>query len=483
MKELIFSEENIQSLIENNLLDINELVEQFHRSNLISHTRYVYSMGAKSWGSWERVSIMINKFLSEKDWKFEPSSETFNVNVAYFAPSIFLKLKEYEIIDIINNLNQQQLVYVLVKDEIMDFFITLFKNPLFIFVLRRINPIFFINLLLALTKKNYVSIKDEINLISLFIKANSKINSTYKDILEFRLNSLKNKVSQGKNNNSKNMLMKIALLICGQLRGYEEAIPRFASKFRFLGSVDAYISTWDNIGSTRFNAQNSYRIFEKEACDFIAKEQDIFDFSKFDTAINSYLSNDTIETIIKDNISNYLQWCNLIQFNIKKYTEYPYNLMSNSEKMYYHNAYWVNTLGEEYFKQYDLIIKIRPDYFFKDSTPLILDKRLNEYKTLITDTSNYLFLEWGFGMGDQLWIGKPDSILPILKCHNHSTISYQFTSNTLEKGAYHGYINCGLEAWGNALSLLETPSSLQKSRLSGTKLIPLNVLRDMDIYK
>ncbi|HHF2203755.1 TPA: hypothetical protein ACPJM6_001820, partial [Haemophilus influenzae] len=191
-----------------------------------------------------------------------------------------------------------------------DFFITLFKNPLFIFVLRRINPIFFINLLLALTKKNYVSIKDEINLISLFIKANSKINSTYKDILEFRLNSLKNKVSQGKNNNSKNMLMKIALLICGQLRGYEEAIPRFASKFRFLGSVDAYISTWDNIGSTRFNAQNSYRIFEKEACDFIAKEQDIFDFSKFDTAINSYLSNDTIETIIKDNISNYLQWCN-----------------------------------------------------------------------------------------------------------------------------------------------------------------------------
>ncbi|HHF2219038.1 TPA: hypothetical protein ACPJND_001791, partial [Haemophilus influenzae] len=128
-------------------------------------------------------------------------------------------------------------------------------------------------------------------------------------------------------------------------------------------------------------------------------------------------------------------------------------------------------------------IKIRPDYFFKDSTPLILDKRLNEYKTLITDTSNYLFLEWGFGMGDQLWIGKPDSILPILKCHNHSTISYQFTSNTLEKGAYHGHINCGLEAWGNALSLLETPSSLQKSRLSGTKLIPLNVLRDMDIYK
>lgn len=57
MKELIFSEENIQSLIENNLLDINELVEQFHRSNLISHTRYVYSMGAKSWGSWENVLV------------------------------------------------------------------------------------------------------------------------------------------------------------------------------------------------------------------------------------------------------------------------------------------------------------------------------------------------------------------------------------------------------------------------------------------
>ncbi|MGY4865050.1 hypothetical protein, partial [Pasteurella multocida] len=57
--------------------------------------------------------------------------------------------------------------------------------------------------------------------------------------------------------------LKIALLICGQLRGFEYSVPRFEKKFAPLGDIDAYVSSWEDVGYTRFNLQNAYRIFDK----------------------------------------------------------------------------------------------------------------------------------------------------------------------------------------------------------------------------
>lgn len=475
MNTIIFSQTNIENLIKNQNLQISELLKQFERPDLVSVARYRDSSGLP-WGSWKNVVTALDKFLLKQNWSFQPSHNlAFNVNVAYFAPSSFIKTSIENLVNILQSCSQVQLNFILSQPIVVSHFIELLRTQQ-TNLLQMLNVKFLISFLQALTQQEKFQTQEEIKICQAFLKMHGLYNDPLnRSILDARIRSLqKESVPLAKNSG-----LKVALLVCGQLRGFEYAIPRFMQKFGKLGCVNAYISTWDEVGYTRFNLQNAYRIFDKATCNFIMENKDSLDLNKFDDELLQYTANFYSPERIKEILNQSLSWCNEIKINLKNYKEYPYNKMSNSEKMYYHNSYWVETLGEEHFKQYDLIIKIRPDYFFRDELPLSI-KDLTSTNVLV-DTSNYLFQEWGFGLGDQLWIGMPEPMLSLLSCHRRDSLSYHYMYSYYKKETYQGHINCGIQAWLSGLSIVKDNSFLHKARLSSVRLISFAEFQQMNV--
>lgn len=489
MKEIVFSETNIKNLINSNNLDSDTIVDQFLRKNLISLARYTDCAGLP-WGSWKNVSQTIDQYLLSENWQYMKSSDSaFNNNVSYFAPSSFIKLSLPVFISILNDFNQQQINQTLSQEIITSYIYEILTQDLSDIIIDKISDDLFVNILLSLSNKAYFDKSQELILIRKFIDLNNdRPESFSKKLVKKRLKSLESiEEEEQKDNSSLDSIeisdIKVALIITGQLRGFETSIPRIAEKFKNLKNTDVYISTWEDVGYTRFNLQSTYRIFDEETCNYIYTNKDHLSLNKFDYEISKLTKERYSKDAIIQIFNQKLKSCKNIFFNIKKHTEYPYKSMSNSEKMYFHNCYWVETLGLDYFSDYDLIIKIRPDYFLKnlDVISEIQEVLKKKAKHIISDTSGYLFQEWGFGMGDQFWIGKPDSIIPILKCHSKNSMSYKYMEYFYPKDTYQGHINCGAEAWLNGVSLLSTPSTMLKSRLVSTRLLSFTEFKNMEL--
>lgn len=476
MKKIVFSQTNIEKMIANNELTSEELLVQFERSDLISTARYVDSSGLP-WGSWRNVAHMIDNFLLEQQWVFRKhNNHNVNLNVAYFAPSSFLKIGSLEILNFLQSCTVLQLNFVFTQPKILKFLAGLLTSGVSEIVLEKMEPEFFLSLLQAFTQDDYLKPEKECWLCNRFIQIKKlSVGDLYHTLLKSRILG----VQAVETKLSKKSSYKVALLITGQLRGFETAIPRMEAKFAHLGKIDAYISTWDEVGYTRFNLQNAYRIFDKPTSDFIIEHKDDLDLGSFDKEIYEFTKQLYSLETLQSKLNGLLEWCESVKLNIKSYQEYPYNKMSNSEKMYYHNSYWVETLGSEHFEQYDIIIKIRPDYFFKELTPISVDA-LND-KNILADTNNYLVQEWGFGLGDQLWIGVPKTMIPLLTCHNKQSLSYQYMQDAYSKDPYQGHLNCGLQAWFTGLDIVSDNHQLAKSRLASTRLITFEEFIQMEI--
>lgn len=478
MEKMIFSQTNIEQLIANNELSIDDLVPQFERHDLISVARYVDSSGLP-WGSWRNVANMIDAFLLEKKWIFHKNrNHIVNINVAYFAPSSFLRIGSLEVLNVLQACTLLQLNFILTQPKILQSLANLLVSGVSEIVLEKMNPAFFVSVLQAFTQGNYLKPEKEGWLCNRFIQIKGLASDDlHHIILKGRIHNVQIQEEKLPEKSS----YKVALFITGQLRGFETAIPRMKAKFAHLGEIDAYISTWDEVGYTRFNLQNAYRIFDKTTSDFIIEHKDTLDLSKFDEEIYRH----TAQLYSADNLKNKLQeeltWCKNVLINMKNYQEYPYNKMSNSEKMYYHNSYWIETLGREHFEQYDIVIRIRPDYFFKDNTAIEVSQLSNTH--ILADTDNYLVQEWGFGMGDQVWIGMPQTILPLMLCHDKQSLSYQYMHRFYTKEPYQGHLNCGLQAWFNGLRIIPDNAFLAKSRLASVRLISFDEFSKMNVQK
>lgn len=478
MKKMIFSQTNIEQLIADNELTIDDLLIQFERPDLIGAARYVDSSGLP-WGSWRNVIAAIDDFLLAQKWVFRKSNNHIvNINVAYFAPSSFLRIGNLEILNVLHKCTLLQLGFVFTQPKILQSLADLLTSDISEIVLEKMEASFFLGLLQSFTQGNYLKPEQESWLCNRFIQIKQlPADHIYCILLKSRMQSvqvLEQKLPEKES-------YKVALFITGQLRGFEVAMPRFQAKFAHLGEIDAYVSTWDEVGYTRFNLQNAYRIFDKTTSDFIIEHKDKLDLGKFDKEIYRYTAKLYSAEKLQSLLPEHLDWCKNHHINLKNYQEYPYNVMSNSEKMYYHNAYWVETLGKEHFQQYDIIIKIRPDYFFKDAMPIAVNVLSNNH--ILTDTNNYLVQEWGFGLGDQLWIGTPQTMLPLLTCHNRQSLSYQYMQAFYVQEPYQGHLNCGLQAWFNGLHIIPNNATLAKSRLASVRLITFEEFLQMDVQK
>lgn len=331
-----------------------------------------------------------------------------------------------------------------------------------------VNSINLISLCFAVTSFRLYEPNDELaflNIVKRIIKAgNNKNSSIVCNFISKRISTLNSiDIKQHKKAG------RIALLITGQLRGYKEALPSVAEKFSSLSNIDIYVSTWEDIGNTKFSKERLDRIFEPVAVDWIKNTNNI---DAAESAYNKlYLSHKVHTLDFKQELDSIFKDCNNIYINIQKDTDYPFCLMSNAEKMFYHNSFWLKSNNNICWENYDLIIKIRPDIYFPPSE-LHFDE-LNIENAIYTEDSNgWIYREWGFGIGDQLMYGAPSIMHGVMSLHGEAYYSEitKLLSSSGEK--YLGHINCGLYAWANAKDCL--PASIKHNRICSFKKITLS---------
>ena len=471
MNNIIFSLDNIKSLIENNQLTIEDVLEQFERDDLINSTRYIYSAGYK-WGIWYEVSSLINEFLEEQEYEFIPRNTTFDSNIAYFSSRIYLNYFK-DNMEHINCFNLKEINFIFSKHEIVNSiynFIT--KNTI-----RNIefNPLICIQFPFAcLGKKVITTVDEEINLLNILLSRNiyddSKASKLVSSLLKKRLNNLQISIKHNRTTLSKNNL---ALLITGQLRGYEESLKLLNEKLNNFNEIDVFLSTWSNIGRTRLNWQNAYRIFEEDALNLLLEYKDDIDLSGIEAKLDASLimGYDDILKSLKSILTN----AKSIRIHVKNDKEYPFNRMNNSEKMYYHNIFWIETLGSDFFNKYDHMMKVRADCLYSNNDQIIIDDE-NSQPMVFTDASGWLFEEWGFGIADQVWFGNTNNIIPLMKTHIVENDAYLIKRDIYNhREVYSGHTNCAIEAWSNGKII--SNDYYPKKGLSDTKKVTMLELK------
>lgn len=476
MDEMNFSYTNIRGLFDSGLLNVDDLVSQFYRNDLIHKARYVDSVGLP-WGSWIKTARIIDAFLLLSGWNYERNEQiTFNCNVAYFAPSSFLQTVDgEELIEIVNEFSLHQLYCLFTKEQIAFTLIRLFCND--DTLISKCNLMFCIVFLFSLYAYGVTSKEKEMELCSRIIsthKAQNKNEEIILNLINRRFQSLmKNNLLVNNNFNNK----RVALLITGQLRGFEITLPKFIHKFGHMHSIDAYVSTWDNVGIPEFRTLNFYRIFEKDAYDYCVENLPLLEkigFAKINEGIQNLVRDSYSIELIECKLNSMLSWCENININIEK--EDSFGKMSNPQKMYYHNNYWIERMGKDYFSRYDYIIKVRADMNFLDLKPIVFDEILQN-GTILTDTDCMCF-EWGVGFGDQILIGLTEDMLPLLTCYDQTTLSYIWMMLN-EQTPYKAHVNMTIEAWLNNVCLHKNKLKKQSRYRFENKKIKLTQLMSL----
>jgi hypothetical protein len=132
--------------------------------------------------------------------------------------------------------------------------------------------------------------------------------------------------------------------------------------------------------------------------------------------------------------------------------------MLNSEKMYFHNSYWPETLGEEHFLQYSRIVKIRPDLKLENEGLFFDRVEMKSDTVYVENKGGWIFRDWGFGIGDQIIAGRGEVALRVMNCHGDSKLSTRAVSY-INNGRrnYSGHRNCGFSAWTNGYNCEASP--------------------------
>lgn len=242
---------------------------------------------------------------------------------------------------------------------------------------------------------------------------------------------------------------RIALFICGQLRGYKSAIQSIAASFKTPSLVDVYVSTWEDIGWGMLSIERLPRFFTTEAYEYMTSKYSYEDARQIlHSLIRTSEGHDVTQAhkIFTESFSSF----NSMKFNAFDDSKYPFNRMNNSEKMYFHNSYWIETLGERHFSSYERLIKVRPDLKLANNDVFFDSIEIDDHTIYVENHGGWIFRDWGFGIGDQIIIGKTESALKVLNCHGESKL-YTKALRSLNKTqyGYSGHRNCGLAAWAN----------------------------------
>ncbi|PPD43627.1 MAG: hypothetical protein CTY16_13105 [Methylobacter sp.] len=214
--------------------------------------------------------------------------------------------------------------------------------------------------------------------------------------------------------------LNVALCISGQLRGYKEAFAAIQKSIVEPLQPDIFVHTWQDVGfKIPYPGINAPRVFQGN---FLRAYQDFLlgnpysydDIKKMLPTVFSLFDENT--SVTAQQLKEFYQTDSVI---VEDDQALPYASFNNQQKMR-HKIAACNQLAQEHGqaigKQYDLVIRLRPDLEFHavDHTNWVqIAEICNSEKIIFLDWSLGLrnFTENGvYGTGDVVAIGSPSSM-------------------------------------------------------------------------
>ncbi|MFZ2451268.1 MAG: tetratricopeptide repeat protein [Methylovulum miyakonense] len=214
--------------------------------------------------------------------------------------------------------------------------------------------------------------------------------------------------------------LNVALCISGQLRGYKEAFSAIKKSIVEPLRPDIFVHTWQDVGfKIPYPGINALRVFQGN---FLRAYQDFLlgnpysydDIKKILPAVFSLFDENT--SVTAQQLKEFYQTDSVV---VEDDQASPYASFNNQQKMR-HKIAACNQLAQEHGqatgKQYDLVIRLRPDLEFHavDTTNWVqIAEICNSEKIIFLDWSSGLrnLTEGGaYGTGDVVAIGSPSSM-------------------------------------------------------------------------
>lgn len=435
--------ENIKKLYDLNGLTESLILDILHTPSSIKDIRE-QNIGLR-FGIWDEIAELIN--LSSKDMtlsEFDFDKVANIVNLTYFSPNLLEKyFSNAE--KSIGFFNYSQISILFSREQNVKLILKKISNNE-ISNKKIYNTVFISLLLFSIQKYKLLKEKEEKNfLLRINNYSNENMCMNLFDLIAKRFVTLQ---KQEKYTRPLNKKKKIALLVNGQIRSLNnDHLHRMSDLFSSY-EVDVFISTWLKKGGADIKKEQLYRFVENNIIDEVKSLTDM-DIERLIEFRKSYYNEVTSEELFKA-----FNWANIVKINIEDESKDTFLNFDNHQKMYYHNNYWFDELDYDYFDNYDLIIKIRPDISFKKFDIEGVFSNLDTWSFLTEDKEGWIFRTWGFGVGDQIVIGSPFVMKELMSCYRDETIT-SLMKHHFKKEEYRGHINIGIAAWINSFKCVE----------------------------
>lgn len=205
---------------------------------------------------------------------------------------------------------------------------------------------------------------------------------------------------------AKTETLRIALCISGQLRGYRDAFPTWGVLGLDRHEVDIFVHVWDDLGRKLPYPPHCDRAFSPEFA------------QTFQSAFRTY-GEGGIERLYPNLIGWFRQSSKVTEAEIKDFYKTDFVVVQSAEDMElasWPNHYKMYYKVEECFKlaqrsgkEYDLVIRIRPDKSFYDGPPIDLADYVDEMRArsiVYVDDRNFLHYATRLSIGDQFAVGS-----------------------------------------------------------------------------
>lgn len=214
--------------------------------------------------------------------------------------------------------------------------------------------------------------------------------------------------------------LRIALCVSGQLRGFKDAFATWSNFGLHDHDIDTYVHTWKNVG-VRFPDPKWRPHVERRFQDqnFITKYIKLCDNHGIDEIKRLYPSIFSTET--GDHIANHTTLQKIYgetsKILIDDESDPKFARMANQDKMYY-KIMECFKLAQKSGKEYDLIIRIRPDFKVGPHTKINwhdIYKACQTHKVVFSETAP--LLKENIFIGDQLGIATYEVAKTYSECY------------------------------------------------------------------
>jgi hypothetical protein len=290
-------------------------------------------------------------------------------------------------------------------------------------------------------------------------KDDSIIGETFRRICKPKMRGNKKKYSEPIQGEP-----RIAVLISGQMRNFQAGWSTQKELIKNL-NAEIFVSTWENTGrKAPDNPEHAFRVLSGDALSVFRNIWAELGTTEFQKRYASIFGNNSKRIITIEEISKLY---GISEKNIC--LDSDLNLSNNSEKMYYR---WQRAVEIFDFKQFDVIVRIRPDSTFENEIDFKSEIRNRIYagkNMILVDKFSNTFHRIGMVCGDSVAVGQSNLMIKYLNTHKRHKKHSLPVFGSPSKYVAHGNLAWNLNSQGIEVRKLSWNTGIASSDASAER--------------